>query len=266
MSASSQPPSSTVDWNRLQAVLFDLDGVLTPTAEVHERAWTAMFDEFLSATAPHQPPFESSDYLRFVDGKPRFDGVRSFLASRGIQLPDGTASDDPGMDTVGALGNRKNQLFGEVLRRDGMDAYPGSLTVLDLLERAGIAMAVVSSSRNAPEVLRAARLDQRFEVVVDGNVAAEAGLVGKPAPDMFLEAARRLNVQPSETAVIEDATSGVAAGRAGSFALVLGVDRGGNREALFENGADQVVDDLAQTITDTGTDAETDTETGDSGS
>jgi len=248
MSAPSLPPPFAVDWKRFQAVLFDLDGVLTPTAEVHEQAWKTMFDEFLSATAPDQDPFDAGDYLRFVDGKPRFDGVRSFLASRGIELPNGDPTDAPGMDTVGALGNRKNELFGEVLRRDGMSAYPGSLAVMELLEQAGIAMAVVSSSRNAPGVLRAARLDHRFDIVIDGNVAADIGLTGKPSPDMFLEAARRLGVEPGDAIVVEDAVSGVAAGHAGSFGVVLGVDRGGNRQALLDHGADLVVNDLAETL------------------
>lgn len=239
-----------MDWKRFRAVLFDLDGVLTPTAAVHERAWKTMFDEFLKAVAPNQPPFSTSDYLRFVDGKPRLDGVRSFLASRSIRRPDGDADDAPGTDSVNALGNRKNELFGEVLRRDGMDAYPGSLAVLDLLEAQGTAMAVVSSSRNAPDVLRAAGLDHRFDVVIDGNVAAEIGLAGKPAPAMFEEAARRLHVDDKDAVVVEDAVSGVAAGHAGAFGFVLGVDRGGNRQALLDHGADLVVDDLSETLDD----------------
>ena len=237
-----------IDWSTFSAVLFDLDGVLTPTAAVHERAWTTMFDEFLNGLDAGQPAFTNSDYLRFVDGKPRYDGVRSFLASRSITLPDGDPSDPAGTTSVAALGNRKNELFAEVLRRDGMDAYPGSVAVLDLLEAAGTKVAVVSSSRNAPDVLRAARLDHRFDVVVDGNVAAEAGLTGKPAPDMFLEASRRLDTSPDHAAVVEDAVSGVAAGHAGGFRLVLGVDRGGNRAALLDHGADIVVDDLSETL------------------
>ncbi len=235
-------------WSGYDAVLFDLDGVLTPTAEVHERAWTTMFNEYLTAAAPASPEFSATDYLTYVDGKPRFDGVRSFLASRGLQLADGSTDDPPGHETVGALGNRKNELFAEVLRRDGMQAYPGSLRVVDLLEELNMPMAVVSSSKNAPEVLRAAGLDRRLEVVVDGNVALEMGLPGKPAPDMFLEAARRLGVDPSRTVVVEDAISGVAAGRAGRFALVIGVDRGAGTEALISSGADVVVDDLAATL------------------
>jgi beta-phosphoglucomutase family hydrolase len=237
-----------VQWTGFGAVLFDLDGVLTPTAEVHERAWAAMFDEFLTQLEPTQPGFTNLDYLTYVDGKPRFDGVRSFLASRGIVRPDGATSDPPGFTTVGGLGNRKNQLFADMLRRDGIAAYPGSLALLDLLEREGVPMAVVSSSRNAPEVLRAAHLSERFTVVVDGNVAEHRGLAGKPAPDMFLEAAELLDVRPERCVVVEDAVSGVAAGSAGGFAFVLGVDRGSSRAALLENGADRVVDDLAETI------------------
>jgi beta-phosphoglucomutase family hydrolase len=243
-----RPDSTAVRWDRFDAVLFDLDGVLTPTADVHRRAWKTMFDEFLASRGRGEPPFTDDDYLRFVDGKPRYDGVRSFLASRSITLPDGEPSEPAGTATVAALGNRKNELFAEVLRRDGMAPYPGSIAVLDALAATGTRTAVVSSSRNAPDVLRAAQLDGRFDVVVDGNVAAEAHLAGKPAPDMFLEAARRLGVTPDRAAVVEDAVSGVAAGRAGDFALVLGVDRGGNREGLFEHGADQVVDDLAETM------------------
>ncbi len=248
MNTTQSDPADIVEWSDFGAVLFDLDGVLTPTAEVHERAWTTMFDEFLAQLEPAQPGFTSIDYLTYVDGKPRFDGVRSFLASRGIARPDGETSDPPGFTTVGALGNRKNQLFSETLRRDGIAAYPGSLALLDLLEREVVPMAVVSSSRNAPEVLRAAQLSERFTVVVDGNVAENRNLAGKPAPDMFLEAARLLDVSPDRCVVVEDAVSGVAAGRAGDFALVLGVDRGSSRAALLASGADRVVDDLAETI------------------
>jgi beta-phosphoglucomutase-like phosphatase (HAD superfamily) len=175
-------PGHPIDWTQFQAVLFDLDGVLTPTAEVHERAWKTMFDEFLATRTEPQRAFDGDDYLRYVDGKQRFDGVRSFLASRGIALADGDADDAPGGTSVSALGNRKNRLFAETLERDGMHAYPGSVAVLDLLAAAGVDVAVVSSSRNAPDVLRAARLAHRFDVVVDGNVAAARGLPGKPPP------------------------------------------------------------------------------------
>ena len=244
---SSESP--LVRWDDYDAVLFDLDGVLTPTAEVHLRAWTRMFDDFLAGrTEPAQSPFTLDDYLAYVDGKPRFDGVRSFLESRDIVLPEGDPSDPPGDATVCALGNRKNALFGESLAAEGIVAFPGSIRVLDLLDEMQIAMAVVSSSRNAPDVLDAAGLTERFAVVVDGNVANRLGLAGKPAPDMFLEAARELQVEPSRTVVVEDAVSGVAAGRAGGFALVLGIDRGAGPEALLTHGADMVVGDLMETL------------------
>ena len=243
-----------IRWRSFDAVLFDLDGVLTPTAEVHERAWKQMFDEFLLSAAPGPDgsstnvPFSGDDYLQYVDGKPRFDGVRSFLLSRGIVLPDGQLTDPPGDTTVSALGNRKNQLFAQTLARDGIVAYPGSLALLDVLAASGVPAAVVSSSRNAPDVLRAAGLDERFPVVIDGSVAAARGLRGKPAPDMYLAAAEDLGVLPRRTAVVEDALSGVASGRAGGFALVLGIDRGAGAPALLANGADLVVPDLAATL------------------
>lgn len=233
-----------IDWTKYEAVLFDLDGVLTPTASIHERAWTEMFNEFLAATHPTDRPFASDDYLAYVDGKQRFEGVRSFLASRGITLPAGDLTDPPGWSTVAALGNRKNDLFAAVLLRDGIAPYPTSVTLLDRLEQMKMPTAVVSSSRNAPRVLVAAQLADRFEVVIDGNVAAELGLRSKPAPDMFLEGARRLRAEPARSVVFEDAVSGVAAGRAGDFGLVIGVDRGAGEEALLANGADLVVGDL----------------------
>jgi beta-phosphoglucomutase family hydrolase len=255
--APRAPHRLPVDWSAFDAVLFDLDGVLTPTAEVHQRAWKEMFDEFLSRHAPgladggaDDParPFDDDDYLRYVDGKPRFDGVRAFLASRGISLPEGDVGDAPTALTVCGLGNRKNELFGQVLGRDGMHPFPGSVRVLDHLDRLGVQVAVVSSSRNTPSVLRAAGLAERFEVVVDGNVAAARHIAGKPAPDMYLEAARELGAAPRRAVVVEDAISGVEAGRAGGFALVLGVDRGAGVEALRAHGADLVVDDLARTL------------------
>jgi beta-phosphoglucomutase family hydrolase len=243
-----------IRWDDLDAVLFDLDGVLTPTAEVHERAWGQMFDDFLTGFAARtggtQAPFSGDDYLRYVDGKARFDGVRSFLASRGIELPEGNITDPPGDTSVCALGNRKNQLFAEVLKRDGMRPYPGSVAVLDRLAARGIPVAVVSSSRNAPDVLQAAGLASRFDVVIDGNVAAQRGIAGKPAPDMYLTAANDLGVSPHRAAVVEDALSGVAAGHAGGFGLVLGVDRGAGADALRQHGADVVVNDLSSTLPD----------------
>lgn len=244
--------ATTIDWNALDAALFDLDGVLTPTAAIHERAWKTMFDAFLAARADGGPwtPFGADDYLAYVDGKRRVDGVRSFITSRGITLPEGTTDDEPGHDTVNALGNAKNAAFQEVLRRDGIDPYPGSVRLLDVLDRLGKAVGVVSSSRNAGEVLGAAGLTDRFAVVVDGNVAADRNLPGKPAPDTFLAAAAELGVPPQRSAVVEDAISGVAAGHAGGFALVVGVDRGAGHVALTEHGADIVVDDLSELADD----------------
>lgn len=229
-----------MDWSRHRAVLFDLDGVITPTASVHEHAWTELF-------APWD--FTPDDYLTYVDGKPRYDGVRSFLAARDITLPEGTPADPPGDDTVCAMGNRKNQVFNDILERDGVVAYPGTMEVLDHLDDLGIPQAIVSSSKNARAVLRAAGLEDRFSIVVDGVTAVEEGLAGKPDPAMFLRGAQLLGVAPGDAVVVEDASSGVAAGAAGKFAFVLGVDRGGNRASLLESGADEVVDDLAETLT-----------------
>lgn len=243
---------SPADWNEVEAVLFDLDGVLTPTATIHERAWKETFDGFLRrrAAATGEPfvEFTESDYLLTVDGKPRFDGVHGFLVSRGIHLPYGNPQDAPSDLTVCGVGNIKNDTFRAVLRRDGIAAYDGSLRLLDWLESRGCAVAVVSSSRNAPEVLESAGLAPRFSVVVDGNVTAALGLPGKPAPDMFLEAARQLDVAADAAMVVEDALVGVSAGRAGGFRVVVGVDRGAGHSALLAGGADVVVDDLAELI------------------
>jgi beta-phosphoglucomutase family hydrolase len=228
-----------VDWRGLDAVLLDLDGVITPTALVHQRAWAELFEPW---------GFTTDDYLAYVDGKPRYDGVRSFLASRRVVLPDGSPDDPPGDATVAGMGNRKDRLFRELLDREGVEPYPGTLAVLDELDRLGIPQAVVSSSRNARPVLAAAGLGDRFPHVVDGVVLDERHLPGKPAPDMFLYAARLLDARPDRSAVVEDATSGVAAGVAGGFGLVVGVDRGGNRDALVAAGAHVVVDDLAETL------------------
>jgi beta-phosphoglucomutase family hydrolase len=228
-----------VDWTSFGAVLFDLDGVVTPTVTIHEQAWAELF-------APWG--FGSNDYLTYVDGRPRYEGVRSFLASRGVELPWGDPSDPPGDDTVCALGNRKDEAFNAVLARDGIAAYPGTLKVMDILDRAGVPSAIVSSSKNARPVLRAAGIAERFAAVVDGVVAVEQHLPGKPDPAMFVHAAELVGVAPAEAVVVEDAISGVAAGRAGGFAQVIGVDRGGNREALLAAGADFVVDDLDETL------------------
>lgn len=231
--------AATFQWSDYDGILFDLDGVITPTAEIHEHAWAELF-------APWG--FTQADYITYVDGKPRYDGVRSYLASQGVELPDGEPDDAPGNDTVCAMGNKKNQLFTDILERDGIAAYPGSAATLELLIEIGLPSAIVSSSRNAVPVLAAAGLGQRFEIVVDGLVAAETGINGKPAPDMYLMGAERLGVDPARTVVVEDATSGVAAGAAGDFAVVIGVDRGAGADALLEHGATFVVSDLAELL------------------
>jgi len=228
-------------WTDYDGVLFDLDGVITPTAEIHEHAWSELFADY---------DFTQADYLEYVDGKPRYDGVRSFLAARDITLPDGDPSDAPGDDTVCAMGNRKNALFNTILERDGIAAYPGSQATLDALAGDGVASAIVSSSKNAVPVLEAASLGDRFDVVIDGVVAAGLGFDGKPAPDAYLLGAERLGVDPARTVVVEDATSGVAAGRAGDFAVVIGVDRGAGVDALLSHGATFVVADLDELLHD----------------
>lgn len=236
-----------MNWSAYDAVLFDLDGVLTPTAEVHMRAWDEMFNGYLSSISD-QAPYTSEDYFAYVDGKPRYEGVRSFLHSRGIDLPYGDPEDDPSEVTVCGLGNRKNEAFNEVLARDGVAAYPGSVRLLDAAADLGLAMAVVSSSKNARAVLAAAELDEWFSVVVDGNVAVDERLAGKPSPETFLHAAAELGVSADSCVVVEDAVSGVEAGAAGGFGCVLGVDRGAGAEVLRAAGADLVVTDLAEAL------------------
>lgn len=236
-----------MDWNDYDAALFDLDGVITPTAEVHERAWGRMFTDFL-AGHPDAAPYTDADYFAYVDGKPRYEGVHSFLQSRDIDLPYGDPSDDPADETVCALGNRKNDYFSEVLRTDGVEAYPGSITLLDALDARGTKVAIVSSSRNARLVLEAAGVLHRFEVVIDGIVAADDGIAGKPQPDTYVAAAERLGVPTTRSVVFEDAVSGVQAGAAGDFGLVVGVDRGAGADVLRQNGADIVVEDLAELL------------------
>jgi beta-phosphoglucomutase family hydrolase len=235
------------------ACLFDLDGVLTQTARVHNAAWAQTFDAFLlrHAEATGEPfrPFDPGpDYNRYVDGKPRADGVRSFLASRGIVLPDGAPDDPPEADTVHGIGNRKNIVLLEHLRTDGVEVYPGSVTYLTAAADAGLRRAVVSASANCRQVVAAAGLESLLEARVDGIVARERGLRGKPHPDTFLEGARLLGVDPAQAAVFEDALAGVAAGRAGGFGYVVGVDRVGQAEELLAHGADVVVTDLADLI------------------
>lgn len=235
------------------ACLFDLDGVLTQTAKIHAAAWKAMFDTYLlqrsKRTGEPFVPFDiATDYTLYVDGKLRQDGVRSFLISRGIAIPEGAVDDPPAADTVYGLGTRKNDLVHTIIRRDGVDVYDGSVRFLETVRAAGLATAVVSASRNCREVLAAAGIARFFEVVVDGVVAGERGLRGKPLPDTFLAAAATLGVAPAGAAVFEDAVAGVAAGRAGAFGWVVGVDRTGHADALRANGADIVVSDLSELL------------------
>ncbi len=237
----------------MTACLFDLDGVLTQTALVHNAAWKQTFDAFLQAWSVrhHQPfqPFDSGpDYHRYVDGRQRADGVRTFLASRGITLPEGSPDDPPEAETVNGLGNRKNLLVVEKIQAGAVEVYPGSVKYLHAVREAGLRRAVVSASANCRDVLRAAGIEELLEARVDGVVARELGLPGKPAPDTFLEGARLLGVDPANCVVIEDALSGVEAGRAGNFGYVLGVDRVGQAEELLRHGADVVVTDLEELL------------------
>jgi beta-phosphoglucomutase family hydrolase len=235
------------------ACLFDLDGVLTNTAELHAAAWKEMFDAFLRrrssrSSAPFVAFDPVRDYDEYVDGRPRADGVRSFLTARGIGLPEGDPDDPPSADTVHGLGNRKNELVLALIESRGVAPYEGSVRYVNCAREAGLACAVVSASKNCRDVLAAAGIDDLFEVVVDGIAAEQEHLKGKPAPDTFLAAARALAVQPAEAAVFEDALAGVEAGRAGRFGYVVGIDRVGQAEALRARGADTVVSDLADLL------------------
>jgi beta-phosphoglucomutase family hydrolase len=231
----------------ITACLFDLDGVLTKTAELHARAWKEVFDAFLQARG--EKPFDLvRDYDEYVDGKPRLDGVRDFLASRGIELPEGSRDDPPASETIQGLANAKNELVLRLIREEGVEPYEGSVHYLRAARDAGLRRAVVSSSHNCHDVLVAAGIAELLEVRVDGVVAEERHLNGKPAPDTFLEAARILGVAPEHAAVFEDALAGVQAGRAGGFGHVVGVDRSGQRDALLAHGASVVVNDLAELL------------------
>ncbi len=237
----------------IRACLFDMDGVLTETATVHAAAWKQMFDDFLQARAestgePFTPFDAGADYSQYVDGKPRYDGVRSFLASREITLPEGSPSDPPEAETVAGLGNRKNELVQRLIHDQGVEAYPGSVRFVNHVREAGLRTAVVSSSANCHDVMVAAGIADLFEARVDGYAVERDGLKGKPAPDTYLAAADKLGVEPAEAAVFEDALAGVEAGRAGHFGCVVGVDRVGQAEALRAHGADLVVDDLAELL------------------
>lgn len=238
---------------QIEAFLFDMDGVLTETAKVHAAAWKQMFDAYLTERGQREgteyAPFDAhDDYNTYVDGKPRYDGVKSFLGARGIELPQGTPEDEPGEETIDGLGNRKNLLVMELIRRDGVDAYPGSIRLLEAVRVAGKKIAVVSSSANCAEIVAAAKLEGLLDVRVDGKTLASEKLAGKPAPDTYLHAAQELDTPASNAAVFEDALSGVEAGRAGDFGLVVGVNRVGQAAALSEHGADIVVDDLAELL------------------
>lgn len=245
--ASAQPVPPGI-----RACLFDLDGVLTRTASVHEAAWKEMFDAYLSErselTGEVFAPFEAADYLAHVDGRLRQDGVRAFLASRGIRLPEGEPGDPPTAETVHGLGTRKNHLVLELIRRDGVEVYDGSVDYVRACRHAGLGTAVVSASRNCSVILEAAGIAELFEARVDGVVAAEMGLSGKPSPETFLVAAELLGVDPPAAAVFEDAVAGVQAGHAGRFGWVVGVDRAGQADVLRSVGADVVVADLSELV------------------
>jgi beta-phosphoglucomutase family hydrolase len=237
----------------IRACLFDLDGVLTQTAKIHAQAWKEMFDAFLREWAertgePFEPFDRPTDYDEYVDGLPRLDGVRSFLQSRGIELPMGSPSDPPDAETVHALGTRKNDLVLELIHQQGVEPYEGSVRYVEAAREQGLRRAVVSSSTNCRDVLVAAGIDHLFEEVIDGVVAEREQLAGKPAPDTFLAGARRLGAEAAAATVYEDALAGVEAGRAGDFGWVVGVDRTGQAEALKKRGADVVVQDLAELL------------------
>jgi beta-phosphoglucomutase family hydrolase len=237
----------------VRACLFDLDGVLTQTAKVHAAAWKKMFDDFLRRRAQQRGesfvPFDATgDYERYVDGKPRYDGVASFLASRDIPLEDGSVQDPPDAETIHGLGNRKNEIVLEMIRHDGVEPYEGSVEYVNAVRAAGLRTAVVSSSSNCRDVLAAAGIEGLFEAIIDGVVAERERLHGKPAPDTYLAGASALGAKPADAAVFEDALAGVEAGRAGHFATVVGVDRLGQAQALKAHGADVVVADLGELL------------------
>ena len=245
--------NNPITHDKYDAVLFDLDGVLTATAKVHAACWKKIFDEYLQKCAakedtPFQPFEIATDYRLYVDGKLRYDGVRDFLRSRGIALPDGTPDDPAKTETVCGLGNRKDEMFNEVIESEGVEAYEGSVTLVRHLRNQGIKTGVVSSSHHCETVLKTANIADLFDVRVDGVVADQLHLPGKPAPDTYLTAAKRLGVNPKRAVVVEDAISGVQAGRDGGFGLVIGVARQGEVEELKKNGADLVVHDLGELL------------------
>jgi alpha,alpha-trehalase len=244
-------PEPSLNRQLFDAVLFDLDGVLTDTASIHAVCWKKLFDDFLSRHAeasgePFQPFDVKSDYAAHVDGKPRYDGVRDFLGSRGITLAEGSSADPPGDNTVQALGNHKDAFFDDALESQGVEVFQSSVDLVKQLRHDGMKTAVVSASRHCAEVLDAAGIADLFDTRVDGNTIEALGIVGKPAPDSFLEAARELGAEPSRAVVVEDAISGVQSGRAGGFGLVVGVARKDNARELMANGADMTVADLEE--------------------
>jgi beta-phosphoglucomutase family hydrolase len=248
-----QPESKCISHEQYDAVLFDLDGVITDTAKLHASCWKQMFDAYLQKRALEKSeafrPFDiATDYRLYVDGKPRFDGVRDFLRSRGIELPEGSPEDPADAETVCGLGNRKDDLVNDAIAQFGVEPYDGSVRFIHQLHRNGFKIAVVTSSQNCTAVLEAANLDQFFKVRVDGNIILAEHLRGKPAPDTFLLAARLLGVEPKRTVVLEDAISGVQAGSDGNFGLVIGIARKGNAEELKHHGAHLVVRDLDELV------------------
>jgi beta-phosphoglucomutase family hydrolase len=246
-------PSGIIAKEKFDAVLFDMDGVLTATASIHADCWKEMFDDFLHRYSEKSgqafQPFEiGSDYRLYVDGRRRYEGVRTFLESRGIHLPEGEANDPPSMETICGLGNRKNDMVNEAIRSRGVEPFAGSVALVRHLREAGFKTAVVSASANCQTVLEGAGIADLFDTRIDGKVASEKNLPGKPAPDTFLAAAELLNVPPKRAVVVEDAISGVQAGRDGNFGLVIGVSREGDPEDLRKNGADIVVNDLSEVL------------------
>jgi beta-phosphoglucomutase family hydrolase len=252
-STGQQESNSAISRDQYDAILLDLDGVITDTASIHAACWKQMFDEYLQKIATQRGdafrPFDiATDYRLYVDGKPRYDGVRDFLTSRGIQLPEGRPDDPPEAETVDGLGNRKNDLVNKIIEEKGVEPYEGSVELIRQLRDREFKIAVVTSSQNCTAVLKAAKLDGVFDVQVDGNVIHAQHLAGKPAPDSYLMAATLLGIEPARAVVIEDALSGVEAGCNGKFGLVIGVARKGNAEELRRHGANLVVNDLGELV------------------
>jgi trehalose 6-phosphate phosphatase len=233
-------------FTHLDALIFDLDGVITQTRDTHKKAWMEMFGRFFKKENPGQAAMNESDYLQFIDGKPRYQGVKSFLQSRNINLPFGSPSDKPGFDTICALGNIKNVLFNEILEQDGVDIYPDAIEKINYWRNKGLKTAIVSSSKNCLKILQVAGIEDLFDTRVDGVISELNGLTGKPNPDIFIEAARRLNARPEKSVVFEDAFSGVKAGQNGYFGLVVGVNRFNQKKELLENGADITIDSFEE--------------------